>query len=70
MRSETIPSRLQRAHDLIDEAISVIEDLREELLYKPGPWLDHAHWRASAAKRDIRKGLGMAQPVDTTTAAA
>jgi len=60
MRNETIPEQLQRAHDLIEEAISIIEDLREELLYEPGPWFDRAQRHAFTVMSDIRKELGLA----------
>jgi hypothetical protein len=66
MREETIPELLHRAHDLIDEAISIIEDLREQTHYKPGPWFARAETHARAAKRNFRKGLGVAQHVAAT----
>jgi hypothetical protein len=70
MRSETIPEQLQRAHDLIEEAISIIEDLREELLYKPAEWFDRLQRHALAALRDIRSEFGATQEdFDAITAA-
>ena len=69
--NETISEQLQRAHDLIEEAISVIEDVREGTHYKPGPWFAHAETHARAAKRDIRKGLkGLRVTRDIGAAAA
>ena len=57
MRHETIGEQLLRAHDLIDEALSIFEDLREASFSQPSPGFTRAEKRASAAKRDIRREL-------------
>jgi len=56
MRDETIPEQLRRVDDLIDEAISIIGDLREE--NKADRRFARAEAHARAAQRDIRIGLG------------
>ena len=68
MRNETVPQQLQRAHDLIEEAISIIEDLREELLYRPGTWFDRAQRQAIAALGDLGKELGLTTDLGLTAA--
>ena len=68
MRNETVPQQLQRAHDLIEEAISIIEDLREELLYRPGTWFDRAQRHAIAALGDLGKELGLTTDLGLTAA--
>ena len=68
MRNETVPQQLQRAHDLIEEAISIIEDLREELLYRPGTWFDRAQRQAIAALCDLGKELGLTTDLGLTAA--
>ena len=67
--NETIPDQLQRAHDLIEEATSVIEDLREQgSRYKASLWFANAERHARAAKRDIGKGLGVTQDIGAAAA--
>jgi len=68
MRNETVPQQLQRAHDLIEETISIIEDLREELLYRPGTWFDRAQRQAIAALGDLGKELGLTTDLGLTAA--
>ena len=67
-REETIPEQLRRAHDLIDEAISIIEYLQEETRYRPALWLARTETHARAATRNIRKELGVAQHLRATAA--
>ena len=68
MRNETVPQQLQRAHDLIEEAISIIDDVREELLYRPGTWFDRAQRQAIAALGDLGKELGLTTDLGLTAA--
>ena len=70
MPNETIPEQLQRTHDLIDETISIIEDLREGSLYKPSLWFAYAETHARAAKRGIRKELSVMKRLAANVAAA
>jgi len=46
----------------------IIEDLREELLYRPGTWFDRAQRQAIAALGDLGKELGLTTDLGLTAA--
>jgi hypothetical protein len=62
MNEEPIGEQLRRAHDLIDEAASIVEDVRDTLGLPPTIWLEYAYRHLREARRVLSEATTPAAP--------